>query len=107
MEWSLCVVYQQEGSEVSRRPKDPRAVYERFLENIAKFRYLKSLSVDSKLCSDITVDIRYNENTKWQHGCYQEYTQSRLERIINRKRKLEAKEDSRKKQYWAEKTEIK
>ena len=91
MDWSLCVVCQEEGSEIPRCPKDrpsrlgdPRAVYEGFLENIAKFRDLKSLPVDSKLCSDITVDILHNE--KWHHGCHHRYTQSRLERIIDRKR---------------------
>ena len=105
MDWSLCVVCQEEGSEIPRCPKDrpsrlgdPRAVYERFLENIDKFRDLKSLPVNRKLCSDIIVDILYNENAKWHHGCHQRYTQSQLERIINRKRKLEANEDSHKKQ---------
>ena len=46
-----CVVCQEEGSEIPRCPKDrpsrlgdPRAVYERFLENIAKFRDLKITS---------------------------------------------------------------
>ena len=95
----------EEGSEVPRCPKDrpsrlggPRAVYERFLENIAKFRDWKSLPVDGKICSDITVDILYNENAKWHHGCHWRYTQSQLELITNRKCTLEAKEVSHKKQ---------
>ena len=81
MDWSSCIVCQQDTSELLRCPKnrincDP-VVYKIFLQNVETFK-----SIDA-----LPVKILINARASWHHSCHQKFTQSRLNRARKKKRK--------------------
>ena len=94
MDWSLCIVCQQDTSESLRCPKnrvncDPVAVYKTFLQNVEAFRSLDALPIKILFDAEATPELLSNQRASWHHSCHQKFVQSRLDRARDKKRKLD------------------
>ena len=80
----------------------PKAVYRTlvqilyFVPNFKTYllKELDALSTNLLFGPEVLGETLYNNGARWHHRCHQRFTQSRLDRAISRKRKLEEKEES-------------
>ena len=83
---------QQDTSEFLRCPKDrincdPVVVYKTFLQNVETFKRLDALPVKILFNAEATPEHLSNQGASWHHSCHQKFTQSRLNRAREKKRK--------------------
>ena len=72
----------------------PRDVYQTFLQNVDKFHTLGALPVNLESSSVYNVETFIEKKAKWHHSCHQKFTNSRLQRAKDRKRKQDGNDDN-------------
>ena len=99
MDWNLCLICKEETGEklrcpIDRKNSDARDVYQTFLQNVDEFRTLGALPVNLESSSVYNVKTFIEKEAKWHHSCHQKFTNSRLQRAKDRKRKQGANDDN-------------
>ena len=95
MDWTNCIICQQSTSEQLSCPQltikyDPLTLYENFLLNVEELKKLDRVPVELNFVGEWSAEIFMQKNALWHRSCHQKFNNSKLERVRNRKRKLEA-----------------
>ena len=91
MDWSLCVVCQQQISEALKCPLnapgkgDKSVPYQAFLDRVASFKKLEILPLPlTHLPENVTVQDFVQNKAKWHKSCHTKFSQNKLERARKR-----------------------
>lgn len=105
MDWSLCAICQKKSPESLKCPLDSLQegtglkAYENFLKNVAKFRECEDMPVQLKFASDVNPSVFVDNRAAWHKQCHLKFSNSKLGRVLVKKRKAdddECKVDQRK-----------
>lgn len=95
MDWSLCVICQTKLSEPCKCPLDSLQegsgfeAYKSFLQNAAKFREHESMPIELKFGPEENVESFVRNRAVWHKQCHIKFANSKLERVLLKKRKHE------------------
>ena len=101
MNWSLCAICQEETSDPVRCPLDSLqtrsgyAAYEAFLHNVKVFTELDCLPVALPFGPAETVENFVAHRARWHARCHVKFNNCNFERVVSRKRKLDASDAER------------
>lgn len=92
IDWSRCVICQEQKTDVSKCPKnrqnsDSLSIYASFLENVQKFQDLDAIPVKVSFSKDVPAKLLHQNNACWHNSCRQLFTDTMLTRVVNKKRK--------------------
>lgn len=99
MDWSLCAICQSTLSEPIKCPLDSlqegKGVesYKSFLKNVSQFREYNSMPVEVKFGSEENVETFVKNRAVWHKTCHIKFSNSKLERVLAKKRKSEEVSD--------------
>lgn len=108
-DWELCIICQASTSENLRCPKDRKnsdflLVYNTFLKNVNQFKQLKSDHIPAGFVHEKSANHLAEKSASWHHSCHQKFTQSRLDRLIKKRKKEEDSDEVKRKSKRSEDT---
>lgn len=92
MDWTLCIVCQQQILEAVRCPLntdgsgDKHEAYSSFLSNVNEFRKLNQLPVQLSFGQEMDVDQLVRNKAMWHKSCHLKFNASKLQRARKRER---------------------
>ncbi|KAK4327847.1 hypothetical protein Pmani_001696 [Petrolisthes manimaculis] len=93
LNWSRCVIYQQDPSEPlkcplqSRDPSDKTGVYASFLNNVEQFRVVDAVPVELLFGNNETVENYVSHSAAWHKSCHLKFSSSKLAKAKKRTHK--------------------
>ncbi|KAK3889204.1 hypothetical protein Pcinc_006775 [Petrolisthes cinctipes] len=98
LNWSRCVICQQDTSEPlkcplhSRDPSDKTGVYASFLNNVEQFSVIDAVPVELLFGNNETVEKFVSHSAAWHKSCYLKFSSSKLAKAKKRTHKHDTEE---------------